>query len=194
MIACFPRRGFAWILLGLTMFGGPSVATAEEPGWVALIGDQELEAWRKPTGNWFVAGDARLDPDDQTRLSAQSGRGVLINGPSGRTRNLLSKNEYGDLEAHVEFLIPRQSNSGVKLQGLYEVQIFDSHGAKHLTGSDCGGIYPRAELLPRYHHLDQGHAPLVDAAKPAGEWQSLDLVFKALGSMPRERRSEMPAW
>ena len=67
----------------------------------------------------------------------------------------------------------------MKLQGLYEVQIVDSHGAKRLTGSECGGIYPRAELLPRYHHLDDGHAPKVNAAKPAGEWQSLDLVFKA---------------
>ena len=108
-----------------------------------------------------------------------SGRGVLIDGPAGRTRYLLTKQDSGDLEAHIEFLIPRHSNSGVKLQGLYEVQIVDSHGAKHLTGNDCGGIYPRAELLPRYHHLDAGHAPFIDAAKPAGEWQSLDLVFKA---------------
>jgi hypothetical protein len=179
MCKCVPRARFAWTLVGLALLQFPLPATAEEPGWVVLIGDHELEAWRKPTGNWFVAGDARLDPGDATRLAAVSGRGVLINGPSGHTRNLLSKQDFGDLEAHFEFLIPRQSNSGVKLQGLYEVQIVDSHGAKRLTGSECGGIYPRAELLPRYHHLDDGHAPLVDAAKPAGEWQSLDVVFKA---------------
>ncbi len=155
------------MLLGLAMLEGPTLATAEEPGWVTLIGEHELEAWRKPTGNWFVAGDARLDPADASRLSAVSGRGVLINGPAGRTRNLLTKQDFGDLEAHIEFLIPRQSNSGVKLQGLYEVQIVDSHGAKHLTGSDCGGIYPRAELLPRYHHLDDGHAA-VDRRGEAG--------------------------
>ena len=118
-------------------------------------------------------------PTDPARLAGVDGRGVLINGPAGRTRNLLTKQEFGDLEAHLEFLIPRKSNSGVKLQGLYEIQIVDSHGTKRLTGSDCGGVYPRAELLPRYHHLDDGYAPLVDAAKPAGEWQTLDLVFKA---------------
>ena len=60
-----------------------------------------------------------------------------------------------------------------------------SHAAKKLTGSDCGGIYPRAELLPRYHHLDDGYAPKVNSARPAGEWQTLDLIFKA----PRFDRS-----
>jgi Domain of Unknown Function (DUF1080) len=179
MSKCVPRTPLIGMLLGLALHQLPIVATAEEPGWVTLIGDHELDAWRKPTGDWFVAGDTRLDPGDASRLAPVSGRGVLINGPAGRTRNLLTKQEFGDLEAHLEFLIPRQSNSGVKLQGLYEVQIIDSHGAKRLTGSEAGGIYPRAELLPRYHHLDDGYAPLIDAAKPAGEWQTLDLVFKA---------------
>jgi len=137
MSKCVPRTRFAWMVLGPVMLAGPILATAEEPGWVTLIGDHELEAWRKPMGNWFVAGDARLDPGDPSRLSAVRGRGVLINGPTGRTRNLLTKQDFGDLEAHFEFLIPRQSNSGVKLQGLYEVQIVDSHGAKRLTGSEC---------------------------------------------------------
>ncbi len=63
----------------------------------------------------------------------------------------------------------------MKLQGLYEIQICDSRNAKKLTGSDCGGVYPRAELLPRYHYLDDGFAPKVNAAGPPGEWQTLDL-------------------
>ena len=126
----------------LSLLAGPIPAIADEPGWISLIGDHELAAWRKPTGAWLVAGDARLDPQDPSRLAAVAGRGVIINGPDGRTRNLLSKQEFGDIEAHLEFLIPRHSNSGVKLQGLYEVQIVDSQAAKKLTGSDCGGIYP----------------------------------------------------
>ena len=67
----------------------------------------------------------------------------------------------------------------MKLQGLYEIQISDSVAARKLTGSESGGVYPRAELLPRYHHLDDGYAPKVNAARPAGEWQTLDLIFKA---------------
>src|SRR5205807_1952612 len=80
---------------------------------------------------------------------------------------------------HVEFLIAKGSNSGVKFQGLYEIQIVDSHGAKKLTGDSCGGIYPRAELKPRYHHIDKGIAPRINAARPAGEWQTLHAIFLA---------------
>jgi len=176
---------FGCILLWLSLLASPIPALEEDTGWINLIGDHELAAWRKPTGAWLAAGDARLDPKAPSRLSAVAGGGVIISGRGGRTRNLLSKEEFGDIEAHFEFLIPRSSNSGVKLQGLYEVQIVDSHAAKKLTGSDCGGIYPRAELLPRYHHLDDGYAPKVNAARPAGEWQTLDLIFKA----PRFDRS-----
>jgi hypothetical protein len=152
---------------------------AEDAGWVELIGDHELDAWKRPTGTWFVAGEVATSPSNPKQLVGVRGRGVIINGPVGKTLNLYSKQSFGDLEAHIEFLIPRGSNSGVKLEGLYEVQISDSHGAKRLTGSDCGGVYPKAELLPRYHHLDDGHAPKVNAALPAGKWQTLDIVFHA---------------
>ena len=80
---------------------------------------------------------------------------------------------------HVEFLIAKGSNSGIKFHGHYEIQITDSAGRKELTGDDCGGIYPRAELKPRYRHLDKGIAPKVNAAKPAGEWQTLEATFLA---------------
>jgi hypothetical protein len=173
------RSPLACGILCLALLGIRVPAMQADQGWVSLLGDHELKAWKQPHGAWFLAGDARLDPRDATRLSPVPGEGVIINGPEGRTRNLATIENFGDLEAHLEFLIPRHSNSGVKIQGLYEVQICDSYDSKRLTGSDCGGIYPRAELLPRYHHLDNGHAPLVNAARPAGEWQSLDLEFKA---------------
>src|SRR5207249_1277417 len=82
-------------------------------------------------------------------------------------------------EAHVEFLIPKGSNSGVKFQGLYEIQIYDSWGVKDLKGSDNGGIYPRAEMEPRYHHIEKGTPPRTNASRPPGEWQTLDVVFQA---------------
>ena len=63
--------------------------------------------------------------------------------------------------------------------GLYEIQILDSFGKKELTGDDCGGIYPRAEEQPKYHHIDKGTPPKVNACKPAGQWQSLDVIFKS---------------
>lgn len=163
----------------LLLLAAPLSALAQDKEWTDLLGKDELAAWRKPTGAWFVAGDAKVDPQHPSRLVGVPGKGVIINGPEGRTGNLFTSLEFGDLEAHLEFMIPGKSNSGVKLQGLYEIQICDSRGAKKLSGRECGGVYPRAELLPRYRYLDHGHAPLVNAAGAAGEWQSLDLVFKA---------------
>jgi hypothetical protein len=156
-----------------------SAVAASDDGWVSLIGDPGLAAWRKPTGAWYEAGDVKPDPKDARRLLPLTGKGVLVNGRPGRTTNLLSKDEFADLEAHFEFLIPKGSNSGVKFEGLYEIQITDSHSVAKPKATHCGGIYPRAELLPRYHYLDDGIPPRVNAARPSGEWQTLDVVFRS---------------
>lgn len=154
----------------------PAFALGGEPGWVEL---ESLSDWKGPTGAWVEAGDARPKGDNPKLLEALPGKGAIVNGPTGRTTNLVTKEKYGDLELHAEFLVPKGSNSGIKFMGLYEVQIFDSYGVEKPTGSDNGGIYPRAELLPKYHHIDDGYAPRVNASKAPGEWQSLDVIFRA---------------
>ena len=148
----------------------------EDGAWVELTG---LDAWKAPVEGWSTVGSAGIDPKNPKRLAVESGAGVIYNGPTGKARNLVSKESFGDVELHVEFNIPKGSNSGVKFQAVYEVQIFDSFGVKTLKGSDCGGVYPRSEEKPKYHHIDDGHAPLVNASKPPGEWQVLDLTFLA---------------
>ncbi len=160
----------------LTLF--VSLAHAAEPEWKELIGEKPLEAWRMPADQWIHAGDAKLDEKNARKLAAVPGKGVLVNGP-GRLKDLVSKDVYTDVEVHVEFLIPRGSNSGVKLNGLYEIQIVDSFGKEKLTGDDAGGIYPRASEKPNYHHLDEGIPPRVNACKKAGEWQTLDIAFRS---------------
>ncbi len=154
-------------------------APAAEPGWIDMTGSQTFDAWKAPTEAWAFVSDVELDPANPKRLVAKPGTGMLYNGPSGKTRNLVSKQDFGDVEAHVEFLIPKGSNSGVKFGGVYEIQIVDSAGKKTLTGNDLGGIYPRAEAKPKYHYLDDGHAPRTNAALPAGQWQTLDVIFRA---------------
>jgi hypothetical protein len=162
---------------------GPSALSQEtraaDPGWIDLTGSQNFEAWKGPTEAWAFVGDVQLDPENPRRLVARPGTGVLYNGPSGRTRNLVTKQEFRDVEAHVEFLIPKGSNSGVKFDAVYEIQIVDSAGKKVVTGNDLGGIYPRAESKPKYHYLDDGHPPRINAALPAGQWQTLDVIFRA---------------
>ncbi len=168
-----------WTLVMLCGLLASAVGRADEGGWINLLPGRSLDAWKNPSKDWQFAGRVGIDPKNPRRLTAEPGEGIIVNGPKGRIRDLLTKKRFGDVEAHVEFMIPKRSNSGVKFEGLYEIQILDSHGKKTLTGDDCGGIYPRAELKPRYHHIDKGVAPRVNAARPAGEWQTLDVVFRA---------------
>jgi hypothetical protein len=173
------RPAYLVAIAAFALIQGRPAAADDEGGWVILSDSLDRDTWRSPPGTWFQAGDAKLSPDNPKLLVGLPGTGVIINGPIGRTGNLVSKAEFGDIEFHCEFLIPKGSNSGVKFEGLYEIQIQDSHGIAEPKAQHCGGIYPRAELLPRYHYLDDGYPPRVNAAKPAGEWQTLDAVFLA---------------
>ncbi len=158
----------SWIGLSVAA----TLAAAAEDG--DLIG-KDLSSWRGNTGRWFIAGGAKLDPNDPKKLVGEPGEGVLVNGPDGRTCDLLSKMEHGDCEAHVEFMVSKGSNSGVYFQGRYEIQILDSFGVKDLKHGDCGGIYERWENNRGF----EGHAPAKNASKAPGQWQSFDVVFRA---------------
>ncbi|HNY26140.1 MAG TPA: ThuA domain-containing protein [Candidatus Sumerlaeota bacterium] len=144
---------------------------------VALIGENGLSVWRQPTGEWQVFGDAVTDPQNEKALKGAEGKGVIVNGPKGSTNNLLSNLEHWDVMAHVEFKVPKGSNSGVYFMGRYEIQVFDSFGIEkaEYPGAGCGGIYQRWANDKGF----EGHDPLVNASKPAGEWQSYDVVFRA---------------
>jgi hypothetical protein len=180
MSVVFSRRtgGLAATLLLPLALAMPG--RSEEGGWTALSGGAKaLESWKEPTGTWMIADEVGIDPQNPKRLAAKPGTKILVNGPTGNTKNLVSKQSFGDIELHLEFLVPQRSNSGVKFEGLYEIQIFDSWGVKTPTASDCGGIYPRAELEPKYHHIDKGVPPRTNASRPPGEWQTLDVIFLA---------------
>ncbi len=151
-------------------------ARAGDGDWVDL---STLAAYKAPTEGWAEVGLVGVDPEDPRKLASGPGQGAICNGPSGKAKNLVTREVFGDVEMHVEFYIPKGSNSGVKFQSVYEVQIFDSHGVKTPGGGDSGGVYPRSEEKPKYHHIDDGHAPLVNASKPSGEWQVLDMTFRA---------------
>ena len=75
-----------------------------------LVGE-DFSAWRGNTGQWEIVGDTFMNPENENLLSSKPGAGVIVNGPTGRTRNLLSKAEFGDVKAHIEFMVPKGSNS-----------------------------------------------------------------------------------
>lgn len=146
------------------------------------ISTDNLEDFRQPTGDWYTAGGAMPNPENEKLLISIPGVGVLINGKDGKTNHLITKEEFGDIELHVEFMVPKGSNSGVYLQGRYEIQVLDSWGVKEPKHSDCGGIYQRWREdpgIPENERGFEGRPPRVNASRPPGVWQSFDIVFRA---------------
>jgi hypothetical protein len=153
-----------------------------EPGWAPLFNGHDMTGWHGQDPNarneWFttsaISYERLLNPKG---LTAHGGPGDrMLNGPSGRTVNLVTDQKFGDMELYLEFMLARGSNSGVYLHALYEVQVFDSYGAiQPMTSSDGGAIYHR--------WIEEqgvgGSAPRVNASLPPGRWQSYQIWFQA---------------
>jgi hypothetical protein len=148
-------------------------------GWVARQRDADRRWIAAPDHTWEGVGEIELDPADDHCLWAKRGSGILLSSRDGKTADLFSRAELGSCELYLEFCIPVKSNSGVYLLGQYEIQIVDSYGLPddELKYGSCGGIYARwiAETRTPY----DGHPPRTNAALPAGEWQTLEVVFRA---------------
>ncbi|MBI4325364.1 MAG: DUF1080 domain-containing protein [Chloroflexi bacterium] len=163
--------------VSLALLAGSSLflAPAAEDTAKQLFNGRDLTGWRKPAGEWTVAARVSSEAADPKKFTIQPGTGVLVNGPNGRTVNLISESEHGDVEAHIEFVVPKGSNSGIYFQARYEIQVFDSWGVEKPSYSDCGGIYERWKDDKGF----EGHAPRLNASRPPGEWQTFDVVFRA---------------
>ncbi|MHC4433488.1 MAG: family 16 glycoside hydrolase, partial [Planctomycetota bacterium] len=91
-----------------------------------MLTGEDLSSWRDSTGQWQVVGDVFVNPANEKMLNVKPGTGVVVNGPAGKTAHLVSNAEFGDIKAHIEFMVPKDSNSGVYFMGRYEIQVFDS--------------------------------------------------------------------
>ncbi|MCH2137005.1 MAG: ThuA domain-containing protein [Phycisphaerales bacterium] len=147
-------------------------------GWIDLVGDT-LAGWHPP-GTWQNVGGVTLDPVDPRRMISTPGHGVLFNGPEGRTSDLVSSDVFGDCEIHAEWMMAQGSNSGIYVQGRYEVQVLDSWGVETAQHHDAGGIYQRWDPARGAGNEGfEGKPPRVNAARKPGRWQSFDIVFRA---------------
>jgi len=87
---------------------------------------------------------------------------------------IMTKKEFGDMQLHIEWTAPNppkgtgqdRGNSGVYLQGIYEVQVLDSFQNETYADGSAGAVYKQ-------------YAPLVNATRPPGEWQVYDIIFHA---------------
>jgi hypothetical protein len=152
-----------------------------EDGWQPLLNGTDLAGWRAcdpaAKSEWYTTKSVRFERLlGPTQLNGQPApSAVMLNG-TGRTANLCTERTFGDVELYLEFMLAKGSNSGVYLQGLYEIQIFDSWGSTaEMSTSDLGAIY--------HQWIDNrgvgGAAPLVNAARRPGEWQSYQAWFRA---------------
>ncbi|HEY7817349.1 MAG TPA: DUF1080 domain-containing protein, partial [Vicinamibacteria bacterium] len=111
-----------------------------------------LTEWRDP--KWKLDGGA-------VTVVAQAG-------------SLVTRREFGDVQLHIEWRTPAKvegegqgrGNSGIFLMERYEVQVLDSYENATYVNGQAGAIYKQ-------------HAPMVNASRAPGEWQSYDIVFMA---------------
>jgi hypothetical protein len=88
--------------------------------------------------------------------------------------SIQTKQSFGDVQLHIEWRAPFEvkgdgqdhGNSGVYLQKRYEIQVLDCYTNTTYVNGQTASIYKQ-------------YAPLVNACKPTGEWQTYDIIFMA---------------
>ena len=149
------RRVFEPIPPRVTAPGGGAVPSDA----IVLFDGTDLNAWRHiRTGEapaWRINGDGSV---------------TVVPG----TGSIETRQAFGDVQLHLEWRTdPTEvgegqtlGNSGIFFQSLYEVQILESSANPTYVNGQAGAVYLQ-------------HAPLVNASRPAGEWQSYDIIFTA---------------
>lgn len=162
---------------------------------------EDLNNFKPQAGNWQIVSEVTMDRNYDSHTSEKEtskkkrkrkkreknteepitfspGTGILLNLPSEDKKDALITNwEHGDLKLELEVMLPKGSNSGIFLQGRYEVQLYDSWGVKNPSFTDIGGIYRNWEKDPTLSFA--GVPPISNAAKAPGLWQKLYIHFQA---------------
>jgi hypothetical protein len=123
---------------------------------IVLFNGKDLTGWRLTDPN-SVNGWVVEDGILRNKAEQEPGK------PHKNYGNLRTDIEFEDFNLTLEVRVPKGGNSGIYLRGIYEVQVADSFG-KPADSHGMGGIYSRI-------------TPKVNAAKPAGEWQSFDITL-----------------
>jgi hypothetical protein len=125
----------------------PSLRRTGEPVWgapVSLFNGTDLKGWHALGENQWKAEAGNLH-------SPHSGA------------NIVTDATFTDFKLHIEFRLPKGSNSGVYLRGRYELQIEDGKEVEPVN-NQLGAVYG---FLP----------PSEKVGKEAEEWQSYDVIL-----------------
>ena len=164
---------FIFLLSGLCF----NVYSAKSQDQFTNVSLNNLDAFREPGNNWVIASDAVADYTKQHDIKVVKGEGVVVNNFSrNKQMHLYTKEELGDIELELDFMMAKNSNAGVYLQGRYEIQLLDSWMRLDPTCSDAGGVYLR--WTPERGQFE-GTPPVMNVSRAPGLWQHLSIKFRA---------------
>lgn len=146
------------------------------------LGLSDLSAFKSPSKSWQIAGSVQADLSKTNFLSLGNGSGILVNFPDKKNKgeDLFTLAEYGDIDLEFEYLMASGANSGLYLQGRYEIQLEDTWGSPSPKSNTNGGIYPRwDDSKPEGQQGYAGYAPRQNASKAPGLWQKFKISFQA---------------
>ena len=128
----------------------PVIRDRDDASWkpgppIELFNGRDLSAW------------TAMVPGQPLGWAVENGIAKNVAGAN----NLVSKETFWNFELHAEYKLGEHTNGGIGLRGRYEVQILEDFGKPQDTHSH-GALYSR-------------YAPLVNASRPVGEWQTLDV-------------------
>jgi hypothetical protein len=137
-------------MLDWTAVRAPEINEHDDGSWkdgkpIALFNGKDLSGWHA-----MVPG---------VPLGWIVKNSALSNQPAAN--NLVSDQKFWNFKIHVEYKVFQDTNSGIGLRGRYEVQILDDYGKPPDTHGN-GALYSRI-------------LPTMNASKPAGEWQAVDV-------------------
>ncbi len=181
-----PRRMLLLALAGSVLASVPVAAARQDPDQIQRIPqnsmpmeDRRSRPVKPPTGEKNVtmlfSGKAADLATHWIGRNGQPVRWPVANGAmTSRGGDIRTKDTYRDFRLHVEFKVPYmpegkgqgRGNSGVYVQGRYEIQVLDSYGVPHPGKGECGAVY-------------NIKAPLVNATKPPLQWQTYDMFYRA---------------
>jgi hypothetical protein len=174
-------------LMAATIITAPALAAAEDyevhdmkrpqPAVVTPGTASTPEQAGKPPSDAVVLFDGKDLSKWESEKDKSAARWKVENGDmvvEPKTGAIQSKEEFGDVQLHVEWMEPKgtegksqgRGNSGVFFMGLYELQVLDSYNNETYPDGMAGSMYGQ-------------RPPLVNAARPQGEWQTYDAVFRA---------------
>ena len=139
----------------------PTLGAKPPKGAIVLFDGTNFDQWKHPN---------KKEGEDEVKWELTEGRAMQ---PKRGAGSIITRRQFTDVKLHVEFRTPfmpeargqGRGNSGVYLQGRYEVQVLDSYGLEGKS-NECGGIYGVKE-------------PLVNMCAPPTQWQTYDITFTA---------------